>query len=132
MRWDASAAGGFTSGEPWLPMGADVAARNVATLQADERSLLWLYRRLIQVRRAERALLEGQYVPLRSRNDVLLYKRRYENQELLVALNTAEQPRTFESASAGALLLSTYLDGEGTSLKGTVRLRGSEGMIIRL
>lgn len=113
-------------------MGADVAARNVATLQADERSLLWLYRRLIQVRRAERALLEGQYVPLRSRNDVLLYKRRYENQELLVALNTAEQPRTFESASAGALLLSTYLDGEGTSLKGTVRLRGSEGMIIRL
>jgi hypothetical protein len=38
----------------------------------------------------------------------------------------------FESASAGALLLSTYLDGEGTPLNGAVRLRGSEGMIIRV
>lgn len=132
MRWDGSPAGGFTKGEPWLPMGADVAARNVAKLQADGRSLLWLYRRLIQVRRVERALVEGQYVPLRSRNDVLLYKRRWENQELLVALNTMEQPRMFESASAGVLLLSTYLDGEGTPLKKAVRLRGSEGMIIRL
>ncbi len=132
MRWDGTPAGASPKGEPWLPMGADVAARNVATLQADERSLLWLYRRLIQVRRIERALLEGQYVPLRSRNDVLLYKRRWENQELLVALNTMEQPRMFENASAGVLLLSTYLDGEGTPLKAAVRLRGSEGMIIRL
>lgn len=90
MRWDGSPVGGFTKGEPWLPMGADVAARNVAKLQADKRSLLWLYRRLIQLRRIERALLEGQYVPLRSRNDVLLYKRRCGNQALLVALNTTE------------------------------------------
>ena len=30
MRWDGSPNGGFTTGEPWLPMGADVAERNVA------------------------------------------------------------------------------------------------------
>jgi alpha-glucosidase len=47
MRWNDSHAGGFTTGDPWLPMGQDVAERHVATCQADEHSLLWLYRRLI-------------------------------------------------------------------------------------
>jgi alpha-glucosidase len=133
MRWDGSATGGFTTGEPWLPMGSDVAARNVAKLQADERSLLWLYRRLLQVRRTERALVEGEYVPLRSANDVLLYKRRCGNAELLIALNTVEQPRRCEISSAGTLVLSTYLDGgEGKPLKSSFLLRGSEGIIVRL
>jgi len=53
----------------------NVAERNVATLQADERSLLWLYRRLIRVRRAEPPLVSGDYVPLCSRNDIVMYKR---------------------------------------------------------
>src|SRR5689334_6039489 len=30
MRWDSTAFGGFTRGEPWLPMG-DVKTRNVET-----------------------------------------------------------------------------------------------------
>ena len=31
MRWDATANAGFTTGEPWLPIGDDVATVNVAT-----------------------------------------------------------------------------------------------------
>jgi alpha-glucosidase len=77
MRWDNSANGGFTLGHPWLPMGNYVGERNVARLQQDPRSLLWLYRSLIRLRKQEKALTAGSYVPMRSRNDVLMFKRSY-------------------------------------------------------
>jgi alpha-glucosidase len=131
MRWDGTRTGGFTSGEPWLPMGDDVAERNVATFQADEHSLLWLYRRLIHLRRAEPALVAGDYLPLRSRNDILMYKRAWAGEELLVALNTVHQPRKLECQSGGTVLLSTYLDREGHTIATSVLLRADEGMIIK-
>jgi alpha-glucosidase len=83
MRWDDSANGGFTSGRPWLPMGHNVGERNVARLQQDPRSVLWLYRFLIRLRKHEKALAAGSYVPMRSRNDVLMFKRSYGDTELL-------------------------------------------------
>jgi alpha-glucosidase len=49
MQWDRS--GGFTAGEPWLPM-VDPERRNVAVQREDPGSLLHLYRDLIERRRA--------------------------------------------------------------------------------
>ena len=132
MRWNDGHAGGFTSGHPWLPMGDDIAAHNVASLQADERSILWLYRRLIQVRRAERPLIAGEYVPMRSTNDILMYKRVWREQEILVALNTVHQPRRLEIPGQGTQLLSTYLDGEGMIVTPSRLLRASEGLMVKL
>jgi len=50
MQWDASSAGGFTTGEPWLPP-IDPEERNVETQRAEPGSLLNHYRRLIAARR---------------------------------------------------------------------------------
>jgi alpha-glucosidase len=50
MQWDASPNGGFTAGEPWLPL-VDPAARNVAAQRDDPDSLLALYRDLLAWRR---------------------------------------------------------------------------------
>jgi len=132
MRWDATASGGFTSGEPWLPMGNDVAERNVALFKDDRRSLLSLYRNLIALRRRERVLRQGDYKPLRSRNDILVYARVDGGQEILVALNTVDQPRLLEWPGDGMLLLSSYLDGSERAVKGPVLLRPDEGIIIRI
>src|SRR5436305_12033442 len=68
MRWDETRNGGFTTGDPWLPMGADIADRNVERLKNDSRSILALYRALIALRKRERVLVEGQYQPIRSHN----------------------------------------------------------------
>ncbi len=132
MRWDGTPTGGFTSGEPWLPIGDDVAERNVAKLRADECSLLSLYRRLIHLRRAEPALVAGDYVPMRSRNDILMYQRVSGSEVVLVALNTVHQPRKVEWQGAGTLLLSTYLDSDGKAMAGSILLRADEGIIVKL
>jgi len=50
MQWDASSAGGFTTGRPWLPP-VDTERRNVEAQRGTEDSLLELYRRLIHHRR---------------------------------------------------------------------------------
>lgn len=131
MRWDGSANGGFTSGEPWLPPGDDVAERNVERLMSNRHSLLWLYRRLIALRRREPALTTGDYRPLRSRNDILMYKRVAGDREILVALNTVHQPRKCHWQGAGTLLLSTWLDREECEVEGPMLLRPDEGVIIR-
>ncbi|MBV9137654.1 MAG: alpha-amylase, partial [Hyphomicrobiales bacterium] len=43
-RWDGSEKGGFTTGEPWLPMG-NTSERNIDRQRKEPHSLLWLYRR---------------------------------------------------------------------------------------
>lgn len=132
MRWDASEKGGFTTGEPWLPMGADVASRNVETLRRDPRSLLTLYHQLIALRRREPILASGKQIPLRSLNDVLAFKRCSPEGELLIALNTAHQPRKFPLPRSGNVMLSTHLDREGAPVSGALLLRPDEGVIINV
>jgi alpha-glucosidase len=132
MRWDGSRNGGFTAGEPWLPLGDDVDKRNVEKFRSDERSLLWLYRRLMQLRQREPALTAGEYVPLRGRNEILTYKRVFAGDELLVALNTMHQPRRLEWQGDATLLLSSYLDGDDRRVQGPLLLRPDEGVILKL
>jgi alpha-glucosidase len=49
MQWDGSPTGGFTDGEPWLPL-VDPAERNVADQRGDPDSFLSFVRGLIDRR----------------------------------------------------------------------------------
>jgi alpha-glucosidase len=132
MRWDDTFAAGFTTGDPWLPLGDDAKARNVSCFQKDTRSLLWLYRRLIHLRRREPALVAGDHVPMRSQEGVLLHKRQYGDRQCLIALNISSEPRRVHWEGKGTLMLSTYLDKEELAVKTPLILRGDEGVILKL
>jgi alpha-glucosidase len=132
MRWDNTRLGGFTTGEPWLPMGTDIYERNVERLKADRSSILWLYRRLMELRRHEAALLLGEYLPMRSQNDILTYMRIQGDAKILVALNMAHQPRKYDWQGKGTLLLSTYLDRDHATIEGPTLLRPDEGIIMKI
>lgn len=125
MPWDAGPNAGFTRGEPWLPLNADWATRNVAAQERDAGSMLALYRRLLALRRAHPALALGDFALVEAAADVLAYERRRGDERMLVALNLSAAPRPSPFAE-GNLLLST-LDGEG---EGGV-LRANEGVILR-
>jgi alpha-glucosidase len=74
MQWDASANAGFTEGEPWLPIAGDFAAANVDAQLADPRSILTLYRRLLELRRREPALSIGDFLAVPTTGDLLSYR----------------------------------------------------------
>jgi alpha-glucosidase len=87
---------------------------------------------LIELRQSEPLLREGKYQPLRSRNDILSFKRVQREAELVVALNFVHQPRRWEWRGCGTLLLSTGLDRQDHAVDGTIVLRPDEGIIVRV
>jgi alpha-glucosidase len=135
MPWAPGHAAGFTTGTPWLPLNADCQERNVERLKADDRSILCLYRRLIQLRRTEPALDRGAYVHAHVEGDLFAYERRHGDRRLLIGLNFGHNPQTLTlpaDAAGGRVLLSTHLDREGAMVAQTVALRPAEGLIVAL
>ncbi len=130
MPWDGSPLGGFTSGKPWLPLGVDHAHVNVEGLYESRRSILNLYRRLIDLRRDKPALTQGTIDSVSVQGDILKYERRQGDQRLIIALNLAHEPGSI-SLPSGRLLLSTALDRAGEDMGATALLRADEGIVIQ-
>jgi alpha-glucosidase len=128
LRWDDSSHGGFTAGEPWLPQGDPT--KNVARLKADPSSLLHLYRALMALRRRLPCLGRGDYHPIRSRNDVLAYRRTLGSERVLVLLNLVHEPRKWDWDGQGECLLSTHPGRATTTICGPVQLQADEGVIV--
>jgi alpha-glucosidase len=132
MRWDASPSVGFTAGTPWLPIGDGIDACNVERERDDPRSVLSLHRALLKLRRKRAALAIGSYETVPAGQEGLAFIRRHENEQLLVALNFAQTPRTVtlpEGFAGGRVLLSTALDRAG-AVADVVALRPTEGVVL--
>ena len=97
MQWDGTPLGGFTTGEPWLPV-VDAPARNVAAQCGDPASTLSLARAAIALRNE----LAGGARFLDAADDVLAFQR---GSGHVVALNLAGEPRP--APPAGELRLQT-------------------------
>jgi len=92
MQWEEGPRAGFTTGEPWLPIG-DAATCNVARQRQDRGSLLWLYKDLLALRRATPALHRGGFAPLAAPAGVFAFERRDGAQRAAVALNFTDAPQ---------------------------------------
>jgi alpha-glucosidase len=135
MQWNGEPEGGFSAGEPWLPLAKDYVHENVASLSADAHSILSLYRALIEFRKAAPELVAGSYAPVAATGDLLAYRREYAGNMLLIVLNLGADPISIgpdTMSFPGEILLSTNLDRTGGTVSGGLDLRGGEGLIIRL
>jgi alpha-glucosidase len=130
MQWDGSPLAGFTSGQPWLPIGDDVPTANVASQSDDPHSLLTLYRRLIALRGEQPVLVSGGLELISRQSPLLSYRRIGDNGQLLIVLNMSAEPQTYELNKPHRVLLSVFLDREGEQVHERVELRGDEGVIL--
>ena len=97
--------------------------------------MLSLVRALLALRRERPALRLGDWAPIATAGDVLVYLRRGGGQSLLVALNLDPEPKAVlfaEDHPTGTLLLSTHLDRAGEPVTGELSLRADEGVVIEL
>jgi alpha-glucosidase len=83
MQWDASPQGGFTTGEPWLPL-VDPHQQNVADQRDDPTSMLSLVRALIALRRE----LGDGFELIDAADGVVAFQRG----DHTVAINTTAEP----------------------------------------
>lgn len=122
IPWDDTTGGGFTNGQPWLPLNPDYPQVNVATQRQDPNSVFSFYRKLIWLRKGSSALRRGSFEPLLQRpRDGLAYLRCSEEQTVLVALNFFALPATlpWDNPLPGKqwrTLLGTHRDPESEVL----------------
>ncbi|MFY9744199.1 MAG: alpha-glucosidase [Candidatus Sulfotelmatobacter sp.] len=88
LQWNSSENAGFTTGKPWLPVPPTYKTHNVAVESKNPDSILEFYKRVLQLRHSNSALLHGNYTPINEDDpSVLSYLRLYRNQGVVVVLN---------------------------------------------
>lgn len=134
MPWRGDAPNaGFTTGTPWLRLGADVATRNVATQTKDSGSMLALYRRLLALRKAHAALHSGAWEPVAVEGELLVYARVHKSERVVVALNFGDGPVAVPAAwrpLGSRLLLSTAATRPAGPWQDDVELLPHEGVML--
>jgi alpha-glucosidase len=120
MPWVADApALGFSTGEPWLPVGPDHAGLAVAVQNRDPASLLMLTRRLLALRQGSSALLTGAMTVLASGDHLLAFERTSPDERLLCVFNIGTAPIDWQPADPDRWqVIARVGDGDGWSLGG--------------
>jgi alpha-glucosidase len=114
--------------KPWLPFPPEAAARSVEAARADPGSVLHLYRRLLQARRASPALSVGDQEVLDLAESVLAWRRTAPDGDArTVLVNMGEDPVQLEVA--GVVEVASDGVGEGSPFRG--RLPGDTAVILR-
>jgi alpha-glucosidase len=126
MPWTSAPGAGFTAPavEPWLPFG-DTSA-GVEAQRSDRRSVLWLTRDLVALRRASQDLRTGAYAPLETGETTWAYRR---GDGVAVALNLAPDPASVAGVF-GRVAVSTARDRDGETVDGAVELGPWEGVVL--
>jgi len=133
MQWTGRPNAAFTIGSPWLPVNPNYPAINVEAECEDPRSMLALYRRLIQLRRAEPALTRGSFRSFAAPKGMISYLREAEGKRFLIALNLTSQAQTLAmQGMCGRIILSTRLDGDGRPVADSLTLSPDEGQVIEV
>ena len=107
MQWDAGPNAGFTKEgvTPWLPIPPSYKTINVQTQVMDFNSMLNWYKQLIEFKKSDAALSQGDQIMLNtSDNNVLSWLRKGPNGEaVVVACNFTAQPQkvSFDLSSQG-------------------------------
>src|SRR6185437_9244372 len=92
MPWDASALNlGFSTGVPWLPLGAAHTALAVSQQEADPLSTLWCARKILAIRLQNAALRLGDISILESEAPILAFQRQFESERVICVFNMGRE-----------------------------------------
>lgn len=96
-QWDSTENAGFTSGKPWLKVNPNYTDINLKADLADPESIFVFYKKLIQMRFDEPAMLDGDLkFLLEDSEDVYMFLRRCEKQTLLIICNKSDNENPVE------------------------------------
>lgn len=118
MPWETGSLHcGFSSTEPWLPLGPDHAAMAVDVEETDPQSMLALTRKLLAFRNANEAMLVGDLQVLQASGNLLVFERRSESQHLMCVFNMGGEAIDWQPAQPDRWrVVKSVNDPSGSSL----------------
>ena len=125
MQWEATANAGFTSGKPWLPINENYLTINVKLADTASNSILNFVRKMIALRKENKAVLVyGKYTLLDKDNpNVYSYTREMNGTTFLIVLNFTSKVATAATGYKPTdvkLLISNYTNTTADT-KGALR-----------
>lgn len=100
MQWTGEPGCGFSTAVPWLPVSDHYQKINVEKQLHDNASILSFYKKLIGLRKQRQVIAQGTITFFAmEQEDVLAYRRNWENQELLVCCNLSGRENRMEIES---------------------------------
>jgi oligo-1,6-glucosidase len=123
MQWNASPQAGFTSSTPWLAVNPNYPQINAEAAVKDEESVYHFYRRLIELRHEEPAVVYGDFTMLLPHDERLYaFTRAHGDTTLLVIGNFSGETVRAELDDAAAwetaeLLLTNAAPPQGLTLQ---------------
>ncbi|MCH5157097.1 MAG: alpha-glucosidase [Clostridiales bacterium] len=138
MQWDNTPNAGFTDGaETWLKVNPNYTQINAKQAVEDEKSVLQFYKKLIALRKSDKAFVYGTYVDYFSNSrKIWAYKRESEYGTLFVVCNFANKsvnftpPKELANTDLYKLIISNY-DDSPIALSKT-KLRPYEAIVYKL
>ncbi len=110
VQWDNSANAGFTTGTPWLHVNPNYPEINVKQSLADEDSVFYTYKKLIELRKEHAIVVWGEYELIEeTAEEVFAYYREFSGEKWLVVANFSESKQTFTlEEEIGEVLVHNY------------------------
>lgn len=97
MQWDSSLNGGFTTGEPWIPISSNYDKINVKEALEDKDSIFYYYKELISLRKQYPIISHGSFLSILEEHPrIFAYMREYKDEKLLVINNFYGEKTPFE------------------------------------
>lgn len=92
MQWNGEAHAGFTTGTPWIGVADNYETVNVEAAMADPSSILYTYKKLIQLRHEHDIVTYGSVVPrYLDHPQLFIYERRYQDDTWIIIANMSAE-----------------------------------------
>ncbi|WP_299043973.1 alpha-amylase family glycosyl hydrolase [uncultured Tateyamaria sp.] len=123
MVWEPSNSnGGFTGGEPWLPVSREHLHSSVSTQEDDPTALLHHYRKAVALRHTHKALSKGDHSGVTATGDVVHFTRHHDDQTIFCAINLSDEPATLDLPDGAWVTIGSELGSTAPSPDGHVHL----------
>jgi alpha-glucosidase len=122
MPWTVRApSGGFTEGEPWLPVPTDHEALAVDRQEGDPESMLNFTRRAIAFRKSRRALLDGDLTLLDAPEPLVAFGRTQGRERLVCVFNLGHEPVIWSPGDGWRVAFGAGAARAGETVPGVVQ-----------
>ena len=116
VQWSAKAGAGFTTGKSWMPINENYKTVNAEAALADENSVFYHYKKLIELRKTYDVFRNGWFELLMAEDEkVFAYTRDTDREHMLVVCNFSGENLPFELPGrfdGSEMLLNNYAESE--------------------
>ncbi|EIE3616431.1 alpha,alpha-phosphotrehalase [Staphylococcus pseudintermedius] len=124
MQWNDEAHAGFTTGTPWIEVANNYNTVNVEAAMADPESILYTYKKLIQLRHEHDIVTYGEVVPrYLDHPQLFVYERRYQGDTWLIIANMTSEKVTLPEdldRSGSVVLQNGIIEGNELEASATI------------